>query len=143
MQISERTLSDLGALILRAGLGIVFIAHGQLKVFVFGLAHASEVFIGHGVPGWTVYPVAFIELVGGTMLILGLGTRLAAPLLFCVAFGAGWVHIDNGWNYTSPPNGGWEYGMFLAVASAAVAFLGPGSFTLQNLVSRLKKQDQA
>ena len=138
--MTEDKLSDLGALILRVGLGIVFIAHGHLKVFVFTLPHTVEVFIGHGVPGWTAYPVAFIELVGGTMLILGLGTRLVSPLLFCVAFGAGWVHIDNGWNYTSPPNGGWEYGMFLAVASAAVTLLGPGSFTLSRLIATLRKQ---
>lgn len=57
----------------------MFIVHGQLKVFVFGLPHAAEVFVGHGLPGWTVYPAAAIELVGGTMLILGIGTRLASP----------------------------------------------------------------
>ena len=76
------------------------------------------------------------------MLILGLGTRLVAPLLLCIGFGAGWVHIDNGWNYTSPPNGGWEYGMFLAVASAAVALLGPGSFTISSLIARLNSKKQ-
>jgi putative oxidoreductase len=137
--MTEEKLANLGTLILRVGLGIVFIAHGQLKVFVFGLAHAAEVFIGHGVPGWTAYPVAFIEIVGGIMLITGFGTRLVSPLLFCIAFMAGWVHLDNGWNYTSPPNGGWEYGMFLAVASAAVALLGPGSHTLPNMITGFKK----
>ncbi len=140
--MTQEKLSDFGALILRVGLGIVFIAHGQLKVLVFGLPHAAEVFIGHGIPGWTVYPVAFIELVGGTMLILGLATRLVSPLLLCIAFGAGWVHIGNGWNYTSPPNGGWEYGMFLAVASAAVALLGPGSFTISSFITRLNSKKQ-
>ena len=94
--MTDEKLADLGALILRVGLGIVFIAHGQLKVLVFGLDRAVEVFTGHGVPGWTAYPVAFIEIVGGTMLILGLGTRLVTPLLFCIAFMAGWVHVDNG-----------------------------------------------
>lgn len=136
--MTEEKLSDLGRLILRVGLGIVFIAHGQLKVFVFGLSHAAEVFIGHGLPGWTVYPAAAIELVGGTMLILGIGTRLASPLLFCIAFGAGAVHFGNGWNYTSPPNGGWEYGIFLAVAAAAVGLLGAGSYTLPNFMGRRK-----
>lgn len=136
--MTEEKLSDFGKLILRVGLGIVFIAHGQLKVFVFGLPHAAEVFIGHGLPGWTVYPAAAIELVGGTLLILGIGTRLASPLLFCIAFGAGAVHFGNGWNYTSPPNGGWEYGIFLAVVAAAVMLLGPGSMTLSKLIARRK-----
>lgn len=140
--MTEKRLADFGALILRTGLGIVFIAHGQLKVLVFGLPHAAEVFISHGVPGWTVYPVAFIEIAGGTLLILGLGTRLVAPLLLCIGFGAGWVHIGNGWNYTSPPNGGWEYGMFLAVASAAITLLGPGSFTISSLIARLNSKNQ-
>jgi len=136
--MTEEKFADLGKLILRVGLGIVFIAHGQLKVFTFGLAHASEVFIGHGIPGWFAGPTAFVEIVGGTMLILGLKARIVSPLLFCVGFGAGWVHIGNGWNYTSPPNGGWEYGMFLAVASAAVFCLDSGSLTLSRLITRLK-----
>ncbi|MDH3747278.1 MAG: DoxX family protein [Gammaproteobacteria bacterium] len=131
--MTEEKLSDLGSLILRVGLGIVFIAHGSLKVFVFGLPRAVEVFAGHGVPGWSAYPVAAIELIGGTMLILGLGTRLVTPLLFCIAFVAGAVHFENGWNYTSPPDGGWEYGIFLAVATAAVALHGPGAYTLPSL----------
>lgn len=136
--MTEDKLPDFGRLILRVGLGIVFIAHGQLKVFVFGLSHAAEVFIGHGLPGWTVYPAAAIELVGGTMLILGIATRLASPLLFCIAFGAGAVHFANGWNYTSPPNGGWEYGIFLALVTAAVWLLGPGSYTLPKVMAGRK-----
>jgi putative oxidoreductase len=139
--MTEQRLSDLGKLILRVGLGMVFMAHGHLKVFVFGLTHASEVFIGHGVPGWTVYPVAFIEIFGGALLILGLKTRLIAPLLCCVGFGAGWVHIQNGWNYTSPPNGGWEYGMFLALVSAAITLIGPGALTVDQAIKRIKRND--
>jgi hypothetical protein len=59
--------------------------------------------------------------------------------LICIGFGAGWVHVENGWNHTSPPNGGWEYGMFPALDSAAVALPGSGPYTLTSLVSRVKK----
>jgi putative oxidoreductase len=131
-------LEGLGKLLLRAGLGVVFMAHGHLKIFVFTLPNAAQNFENFGIPGWTVYPVAAIELIGGALLVLGLGTRLIAPLLICIGFGAGWVHVENGWNYTSPPNGGWEYGMFLALVSAAVALLGSGPYTLRSLVSRGK-----
>ncbi len=48
-------------------------------------------------PGWTVYPVAFIDLVGGALLVLGMGTRVIAAVLICIEFGAGWVHVENGW----------------------------------------------
>jgi putative oxidoreductase len=134
--MTHEDLSEFGKLILRVGLGVVFMAHGHLKVFVFTLPNAAENFVNLGVPGWTVYPVAAIELLGGALLILGIQTRLIAPLLVCIGFGAGWVHVENGWNYTSPPNGGWEYGMFLSLVAAAVTLLGPGRYTLMSLMSR-------
>lgn len=133
-------MSALGKLLLRTGLGIAFMAHGHLKIFVFTLPNAAQNFENFGIPGWTVYPVAFIELIGGALLVLGLGTRLIAPLLVCIGFGAGWVHVENGWNYTSPPNGGWEYGMFLALVAAAVTLLGSGPYTLSKLVAGFKGQ---
>lgn len=136
--MTQEKLTSLGLLLLRVGLGVVFMAHGHLKVFVFGMPAAAQNFINFGIPGWTVYPVAVIELAGGALLVLGLGTRVIALLLMCVGFGAGWVHVENGWNYTSPPNGGWEYGMFLALVSAAVAMLGPGTYTTSNVLSRLR-----
>lgn len=128
-------LDNLGKLVLRSGLGIVFIAHGLLKILVFTLPGTAERFVAFGLPGWTAYPTACLEVLGGALLILGLGTRLSAILLFFVAAGAGWVHIGNGWNYTSP-NGGWEYGAFLAVASVAVALLGPGEVSLSGFLAR-------
>ena len=67
---------DVGLLVLRVSLGIIFIAHGYLKVFTFGLKHAMEVFEAHTVwhinmiPGWVALPSAAIEWVGGILLIL-------------------------------------------------------------------------
>ena len=118
-------------------------AHGHLKIFVFTLPNAAQNFVNFGIPGWTAYPVAFIELIGGTLLVLGIGTRVIAPLLMCIGFGAGYVHIENGWNYTSPPNGGWEYGMFLSLVAAAVTLLGPGRYTLLELISRYRRSTNA
>ncbi len=136
--MNEEKNLDLGLLILRVSLGIVFIAHGWLKVFTFGLERGYQVFEAHTVwhinmiPGWFIYPAAIIEWVGGILLILGIKTRLITPFLGAVAFGAGAVHFENGWNYTSKPDGGWEYGIFLFLCCVVVYLAGPGKKTLTN-----------
>ena len=132
---------DVGLLVLRVSLGIIFIAHGYLKVFTFGLKHAMEVFEAHTVwhinmiPGWVALPSAAIEWVGGILLILGVKTRLITPFLAAVAFGAGAVHFENGWNYTSKPDGGWEYGIFLCLCCIVVFLVGPGKYTLTQFMN--------
>ena len=134
--MNEETKRDVGLLILRVSLGIVFIAHGFLKVFTFGIERAITVFEAHTVwhinmiPGWFALPAAAIEWVGGILLILGVKTRLITPFLGAVAFGAGAVHFENGWNYTSKPDGGWEYGIFLFLSCIVVYLVGPGKYTL-------------
>ena len=136
--MNEEKNNDLGLLILRVSLGIVFIAHGWLKVFTFGLDRGYQVFEAHTIwhinliPGWFIYPAAAIEWIGGIMLILGVRTQWALPLLAGVAFGAGAVHFENGWNYTSKPDGGWEYGIFLFVCCVALWLTGPGKIRLGN-----------
>lgn len=136
--MNEEKNNDLGLLILRVSLGIVFLAHGWLKVFTFGLDRGYQVFEAHTIwhinliPGWFIYPAAAIEWIGGIMLILGLKTKWALPLLAGVAFGAGAVHFENGWNYTSKPDGGWEYGIFLFICCVALWLTGPGKHRLGN-----------
>ena len=142
--MNEETRRDLGLLILRDSLGLVFIAHDWIKVFTFGLERATAVFKAHTVwhinmiPGWFAPPAAVIEWVGGILLILGIRTRLITPFLGAVAFGAGAAHFENGWNYTSKPDGGWEYGIFLFICCVVVFLVGPGKYTLTNFMSNRK-----
>jgi len=138
----EEKQRDIGLLLLRVSLGVVFIAHGYLKVFTFGINNAMNVFEAHTVlhinmiPGWFAPLAAVIEWVGGTLLILGLKTRLVTPFLGAVAFGAGAVHFENGWNYTSKPDGGWEYGIFLCLCCVVVYLVGPGKHTLAQFTGK-------
>ena len=142
--MSEETRNDIGLLILRVSLGIIFIAHGFLKVFTFGIPHGMEVFAGHSVwgyhiiPGWFIVPSAFIEWVGGIMLVLGYRTQLALPFLAAVALGAGAVHFENGWNYTSRRDGGWEYGIFLFICCIVLYLVGSGKHTLKSFMDSRK-----
>jgi putative oxidoreductase len=140
--MTEEKLTNLGLLIFRVSLGLIFIAHGFLKVFTFGIPHAMVVFEAHTVwhinmiPGWFAIPAAIIEWGGGIMLILGVKTRWALPFLAAVAFGAGAVHFENGWNYTSKPDGGWEYGIFLFISCVTIYLVGPGKYTLSSFLNK-------
>jgi len=94
------------ALILRVSLGIVFIAHGLLKVLVFTLPGTAQFFEGAGFPGWLAYPVAYLEIGGGGLLIAGIATRQLSLLFLPILLGALWVHAGNGWVFSNS-NGGW------------------------------------
>ncbi|MDH4110192.1 MAG: DoxX family protein [Gammaproteobacteria bacterium] len=118
------------ALLLRVSLGIVFIAHGLLKVFVFTLPGTMQFFASVGFPGWTAYLVAALEVGGGALLIAGLGTRWVSLAMVPVLLGATSVHFGAGWLFTNA-NGGWEYPAFLAAATVVQALLGPGAFALR------------
>ena len=118
-----------GVLALRIALGVMFLAHGLLKVFVFTVPGTVGFFQSIGYPAVAAYFTIGAEIAGGIALIAGILPRLVAAALVPVLIGATLVHIPNGWLFTSA-NGGWEYPAFLAVASAVQALLGDGPATL-------------
>jgi putative oxidoreductase len=118
--------SNYGVALLRVSLGIMWIAHALLKWFVFTLLGTAQYFASVGYPGFLAYPVFAIELVGGIALIFGIYARQVSLALAPVMAVAASVHFGNGWVHTSP-NGGWEYPVFLTVASIAMWLMGDGA----------------
>jgi len=116
---------DSAAVLLRTGLGAMFIAHALLKYFVFTLPGTGKFFASLGLPAGLGYLVFAAELIGGVMLIAGVYTRIVAFALVPVLLGALWAHSGNGWLFTAP-NGGWEYPAFLTLAAVVVGLLGDG-----------------
>jgi putative oxidoreductase len=80
-------------------------------------------------PALLAWPVVVLELVGGTLILLGLRGRLVSLALLPVLLGAASVHIANGWVFTAS-GGGWEYPAFLIVASIVHGILGDGAHAL-------------
>ncbi|KKK38154.1 oxidoreductase [Mesobacillus campisalis] len=79
--------AELGALILRVTLGIIFFIHGLVK-FQGGIENTVGWFESIGLPGFMAYAVAGIELAGGLALIIGLGTRVVSVLIALIMIGA-------------------------------------------------------
>jgi len=132
MEVLEK-LKPLALLLLRAGLGIVFIFHGYPKLFT----HTHEImsaFGKMGFPGFFVYIAGVFEFFGGIVLILGLFTRVAALLLageMTVAVLK--VHLPQG-AITDVKN--YEFPMMMAVACFALATIGAGMLSLDHAIYR-------
>jgi len=119
----------LGLTILRIVVGVVFIAHGSQKLFVFGIHGVVGGFTQMGVPlpSITAPLVAIIEFVGGIALVLGLFTRVFAILLAIDMLGAiVLVHFRGGFFL---PNG-FEFALTLLAANTALAVSGPGDYAI-------------
>lgn len=118
------------ALILRLGLGILFLAHGLLKLLVFKPAGAYGYFKSLGLPGALAYVTMTAELAGGAALIIGFMPRYVALLLVPLILGTiVVVHGKNGWMFSNK-DGGWEFPAFWALALFVQFLLGDGAWVL-------------
>ncbi|MGM0924069.1 MAG: DoxX family protein [Bacillota bacterium] len=79
--------NELGALILRVTLGVLFFIHGFVK-FQGGIENIVGWFESIGLPGFIAYGVALLEMIGGIALIIGLATRLVSALFALLMIGA-------------------------------------------------------
>jgi putative oxidoreductase len=128
--IDTRT-APYAALILRITLGILFLAHAGLKVFVFTPAGAAQFFGSLGLPPALAYLTIAAETAGGIALIVGFFTRWVSLALIPVLLGAiAFVHGPAGFFFNNP-NGGWEYLAFWIAALVTQALLGDGALAVR------------
>lgn len=121
----------LGAALLRIALGLMWLSHAiPLKLMTFGIAGLAGFLDAQGLPSALAWPLIIAETLGGILILLGLHGRWASLALLPILIGASVIHSGNGWVFTSA-NGGWEYPVFLLVASVAHILLGDGALALK------------
>lgn len=129
--MTNNSNADYAALLLRLSLGVLFIAHGALKLFVFTPAGTVGFFESIGLPAIFAYLTILAEIGGGAALIAGFATRLVSIATLPILLGAIFlVHGANGWLYSNP-NGGWEFPAFWAVTLIVQALLGDGAYAVK------------
>jgi putative oxidoreductase len=122
-----------GALIIRVIAGLTFVIHGIDK-FQMGLGNVAGFFGNLGLPAFLAYLVAFLELVGGIALILGLGTRIFAVLLAIVMVGAT-LKVKLAIGFLSGANGaGYELDLALLAMLVSLALTGSSLLSLDRVL---------
>jgi putative oxidoreductase len=124
-------LKPLALLLLRLGLGIIFVFHGYPKLFT----HTRETMQGMahmGFPAYFAYIAGVFEFFGGWLLILGLFTRVAG-LLLAVEMAVALVKVHG---IVSNPMAveNYQFPLALAAGAFALAALGAGLLSLDHAI---------
>ncbi|TGD73295.1 DoxX family protein [Mangrovimicrobium sediminis] len=141
--ITDTLLASSGgyaALLLRVPTGIILAGHGSQKLFGwfggYGLEGTGQWMASIGLePGYLMALLAgSAEFFGGLALVLGLLTRPAALVTaFTMLVAILSVHIGNGLFLA---NNGYEFGLSLLAATAALVIQGAGEISLDGLLHK-------
>ena len=130
-----------GTALLRVTLGVVFVMHGYVAVKVLGFETTTGLIVRMGYP-LTIAPaltwyLIVVHIAGGTLMIVGLWTRLAAlgqvPIMASAVF---LLHLGQGFfmrgtvvDAAAGPvvASGYAYPLLVLVATLALALLGGGA----------------
>ena len=140
-----------GATLLRLSLGVVYVMHGWYGLAVVGIQGAAGLIIRMGYPPSLAPALAWYlvgaHLAGGVLMLLGVWTRVAALLqipimasaLFFLHYAQGFFLRVEAVETAAGPRpivGGYEYALLVLAATLALALLGPGRFSVDELRSR-------
>jgi len=121
--------TDIALLLVRVGLALVFMAHGWDKVSA--MEGTIGFFSSIGLPAVMAYIVAYVELLGGIAMLLGVFTGWAGILLAVTMLGAiGKVKLNMGFV------GGYEFDLMLFLAAIAISLAGPGKYGIRLLFKK-------
>lgn len=118
---------QMGTVILRVVLGLIFFIHGLVK-FQGGIGNTAGFFDSVGIPGFMAYIVGSIELIGGIAMMIGLGTRIIAALFALILLGAIFtVKLSAGFL-----NGGYELDLMLLAVSIHLILTGKTPYSIDS-----------
>jgi putative oxidoreductase len=127
---------DPAAFLLRVAVGAVFAYHGYQKLDG-GVANFAAFVESESIPlpDITAWAVTLLELGGGVLLVIGLGTRLWGLLLALQMIGTTLL-IKTEVGLIAPPQSGAgaELDLVLLAAAGALVLLGPGRYSVDATV---------
>ena len=133
IKMAKSKLNEWSLTALRLVLGLVFIYHGYMKLFVHnGFPATVEFFRMVGIPaaGHAALLVGVVEFFGGLFMVLGLLTRYVSMLQMVVMLTAFFmVHLSQGFN-------GYKFVLVVMAGLLVIMTSGPGKLALGKLLKK-------
>jgi len=135
-EVQQNKFIDIGLLILRVGIGIMFIGHGWGKLIggIDKWEKVGSVVSILGIDFGYVYfgfMASFAEVFGGLALILGIFMAPASLLLLATMFVATYMHIVN-----DDPFSQISHSLEMGIVFIALIFLGPGRYSARYFLKK-------
>ena len=129
---SLHQFADFALLVLRIGLGTVFLTHGLGKRKLWSMQPSAQLPAGM-LTKLRILSIA--EPAGGLGVLVGFLTQLAALGLVIVMLGAIQFLITKVHRkFTGENTAGWEFEFMLLIVALALAILGGGKFALDRVI---------
>lgn len=136
MDLIERTKPHVLDLF-RIVVGLLFTLHGTATLFSFMGAPKSGVTPAIG--QWPTWWAAMIQLIAGALVLVGLGTRVAA--LLCSGSMAYAYFVVHQPKDLSPLTNGGELPIMFCWAFLLIAAVGPGRWALDTVVAKYRRTE--
>ena len=131
-KFSESKLHDLAHLGMRLAIGTIFIVQGSGKFDPGFAGFLTNI----GLPVEMQIPIALAETIGGTLLIVGVLSRISSSILSIIMLGA-IFHVKGASNLTG--EGGFAIDLMLLAGNLLIIVAGPGRASISHLVKKIPR----
>ena len=128
--INHTKLNDITNWGIRAAIGVIFIVQGSGK---FGQGFVSML-ENIGLPAEMQIPIALAEVISGTLLIVGVLTRISASMISIIMLGA-IFYVKQASSLTG--NGGYALDLVILAGALVIITTGPRRMSLAHIIKKL------
>ncbi len=128
----ENKLHDITHFGIRAAIGVIFIVQGSGKFNPGFAGFLTNI----GLPVEMQIPIALAETIGGTLLIVGVLSRISSSILCIISLGA-IFHVKGASNLVG--EGGFDIDLILLAGCLAIIVAGPGRVSISHIAKKIPR----
>ncbi len=128
----ENKLHDITHFGIRAAIGVIFIVQGSGK---FG-PDMADFLTSIGLPVEMQFPIALAETIGGTLLIIGVLSRISSSILCIISLGA--IFLVKGASNLVGEDG-YAIDLMLLAGNLIIIVAGPGRVSISHIAKKIPR----